>query len=1082
MSARFSISCLSSNCHLWLLLVLALVHLCFSDQKSRDALCMEGERQALIWFKQGLIDEADRLASWSGEKSDCCKWDGIVCDNITGHVHEIHLPGPATRFLGSYKHMKELDKQRLGGHLSRSLLELKQLKHLELSCNDFKRIQIPSFIGSLGTLRYLNLSESNFGGMIPPQIGNISELRVLSLRNLFENTPTFITKMQWLSGLRWLHHLDVSMIDLSKATDWFQVINTLPSLVELHLSVCLLSDLHPHVPSLNVTSLSLLDISVNAFVSPYIPRWIFSLTSLVSLDFSGCGFIPLPSSIYSFRNLTSLESLNIGSNYFMNSPLVSKQMSGNSKLVLDISNLSNLKFLDVSDCGVSSSGLHSLHNLTSLLSLYVSENQLTKAIPNSFGNLCNLRDLDLSSNNFGNAGLTHLLKSFFNCKSPSLESLDISQSGLSGPIPNSIGRLSSLKTLSLFGNMLNGSIPDSIGQLSKLNTLFFFNNSLTGVVTEAHFTKLVNLKYLFGEGNNLTLKLQVENWTPPFQLQFLFLNSWGLGPSFPLWLQSQRDLKVLDISNTGISSPMPPESFWRSLPNLTYLDMSQNNINDTLALFLLTKLEVLDLNSNQFIETLPSLSTGSLMPIFLDLSNNSFMGSLHHFLCFNGVEETQFLSLGYNHLSGVIPECWNKWSSLRVLILKNNNLSGEIPRTLGSLLNLQWLNMHGNNISGSLPSSLMNLSWLRILQLGKNELVGSIPPWIGTKLTFLRILNLRSNNLDGNIPDELCYLSYIQIIDLAKNNLSGIIPRCFNNFSVLTGMIKSNEFDMSLGVVAPSITASDALVMKGQEYTYKSFLRLVTLLDLSSNNFFGPIPSELTSLQELKSLNLSRNQMSGRIPEKIGDMNALESFDLSINNLSGELPLSLSRLNFLSSFNVSCNNFTGRIPVSTQLQSFNESSFLGNQLCGAPLSDQCAPNELPTRTTRHENEDDGLEWGLIINIVLGFVIGFWIILAPLIVSTSWRTAYFCLMSRLIKVKYKESKQLYKFEVTGNADGGYSNSDQKTVVVSYSAAGGYNKSYQKTVAVSYGIAGGSSSNENQVFKYEFFRVFGIPSSL
>ncbi|KAL8241554.1 hypothetical protein R6Q59_014908 [Mikania micrantha] len=174
-------------------------------------------------------------------------------------------------------------------------------------------------------------------------------------------------------------------------------------------------------------------------------------------------------------------------------------------------------------------------------------------------------------------------------------------------------------------------------------------------------------------------------------------------------------------------------------------------------------------------------------------------------------------------------------------------------------------------------------------------------------------------------------------------------------------------------------------------------------MDLSSNKFFGPIPSELTTLRALKSLNLSRNHLRGRIPEKIGDMNALESFDLSINNLFGELPISLSRLNFLSSFNVSFNNLTGRIPISTQLQSFNESSYLGNQLCGAPVNDLCVPTEVPAHTTRDEKEDDGLEWGLIINIVLGFVIGFWIILAPLIVSTSWRITYFRLMGKLIKV-------------------------------------------------------------------------------
>ncbi|KAF5808434.1 putative non-specific serine/threonine protein kinase [Helianthus annuus] len=111
------------------------------------------------------------------------------------------------------------------------------------------------------------------------------------------------------------------------------------------------------------------------------------------------------------------------------------------------------------------------------------------------------------------------------------------------------------------------------------------------------------------------------------------------------------------------------------------------------------------------------------------------------------------------------------------------------------------------------------------------------------------------------------------------------------------------------------------------------------LIDLSSNNLTGHIPSELMSLMELKSLNLSRNQLSGSIPEKIGNMKELISLDLSVNRLSGELPMSLSSLHFLSSFNVSFNNLTGRIPTGTQLQSFGESSFFGNKLCGAPLTE-----------------------------------------------------------------------------------------------------------------------------------------------
>ncbi|KAI3748941.1 hypothetical protein L6452_12391 [Arctium lappa] len=776
------------SCYFTLFLLVALSHLCSSDNNFNDVLCMDDERDALLQFKHGLIDGADRLTSWVGVEKDCCKWAGIVCDNFTGHVHQIHLPGRCNDDYSTAKEYEEASKQRLRGHLSPSLLNLKQIKHLDLSCNNFGGIQVPSFMGSLVNLRYLNLSRSGFGGTIPPQLGNLTELRILGLGSFHGDTDkselTSIRNMQWLSSVHLLHHLDMSGVDLSKAIDWLQVINTLPSLVELHLSSSQLLHIHPHVASLNLTSLSLLDLSRNHFSNSFVPQWIFSITGLVSLDLSLCGLHgPIPSSIHSFSNLTSLELLHVPGNDFMSSSLVLEGLSSIG---------GNLISLDISSCGVSSSGLDALHNLTSLLFLDLSDNQLTKPVPKSLGNLCSMRHIDMGENYFPNIRLTSLLESLFECKPPSWESLSLESSGLSchlpdqlgqmmnlvtlqlgnnhiagmipdsigrlsflkslylgenlisGPIPYSIGGLSSLELLDLSNNQLNGSLPDNLGQLLKLNTLDLSSNSLTGFVTEAHFDNLSRLKYLKGIDNDLTLRPRNANWIPSFQLQYLYLNSWNLGPQFLPWLQLQKELILLDISNTRISSTIP-EPFWRSFPKLQYIDMSQNQIQGRLF-GIPAMLVVINLSSNKFSGQLPQLANTSTAMI-LDLSNNSFVGSLHHLLCPYGEKSLQSLNLAHNHLSGVIPDCWMKWPDLIFLNLENNNLSGGIPRTLGSLSSLASLNMCSNKLSGRLPVSVKNLTNLQILQLARNELVGRIPEWFGRDLSSLRILNLRSNNL-----------------------------------------------------------------------------------------------------------------------------------------------------------------------------------------------------------------------------------------------------------------------------------------------------------------------------------------------
>ncbi|KAK9901471.1 hypothetical protein M0R45_002102 [Rubus argutus] len=51
---------------------------------SFNATCIEEERNALLEFKHGLGDPLSVLDSWVGK--DCCKWDGIVCNNRTDLV------------------------------------------------------------------------------------------------------------------------------------------------------------------------------------------------------------------------------------------------------------------------------------------------------------------------------------------------------------------------------------------------------------------------------------------------------------------------------------------------------------------------------------------------------------------------------------------------------------------------------------------------------------------------------------------------------------------------------------------------------------------------------------------------------------------------------------------------------------------------------------------------------------------------------------------------------------------------------------------------------------------------------------
>ncbi|KZV40614.1 receptor-like protein 12 [Dorcoceras hygrometricum] len=82
--------------------------------------CKETERQALLKFKKGLVDEYDVLSSWG--RSECCKWRGVGCSNKTGHVISLHL------------NEETLDQwHALRGNLSNNMLEYMKTLHMSVT-------------------------------------------------------------------------------------------------------------------------------------------------------------------------------------------------------------------------------------------------------------------------------------------------------------------------------------------------------------------------------------------------------------------------------------------------------------------------------------------------------------------------------------------------------------------------------------------------------------------------------------------------------------------------------------------------------------------------------------------------------------------------------------------------------------------------------------------------------------------------------------------------------------------------------------------------------------------------------------
>ncbi|XP_028111965.1 receptor-like protein EIX2 [Camellia sinensis] len=678
----------------------------------------------------------------------------------------------------------------------------------------------------------------------------------------------------------------------------------------------------------------------------------------------------------------SLEHLNLGYNAFHDVSGMLSLMSNQCSLrSFDMSGNRFDKKMFISYGILSSCTMYNFETLCS------SDNGFIGHLPDWLGQLKHLKYLDLSGNLFNGSNPNWLGR-----MSP-LHNIVLCANQFIGVFPPSLGNLSALRVLDLSYNKLNGTIPVSIGQLSNLKILDLSSNSLEGaVLSETHLSNLSMLEELRTSSAFLTLKVR-SDWIPPFQLKSLLMGSCRVGIQFPQWLQTQKKVVELDLSNTSISGTLPK---WLLDMPLWTLDLSHNHISGPI-LKLPSTLEFVCLSHNYISGPLPQ-NIGDMVPtsLTLSLADNLINGLIPNSLC--KIWTLDELDLSKNMLFGNLPQCWGdsrEIPNLWVMKFSSNKLSGIIPSSIGHLSRLGWLHLNNNSFYGELPMGLRNCTGLLVLDLGENGFSGNIPGWIG-ELESLRILRLHKNMFNGKIPLQLCQLSSLEIIDLANNNLEKTIPRCYGN---LSGMVLYEHSRLEYGQWFSENMMQD---MKGNELEYSTTLLYLVNMDLSRNNLTGTIPEELSLLSGLLGLNLSHNNLTGSIPKKIGGLKSLESLDFSNNKLSGTIPESMSNLSFISHLNLSYNSLSGRIPTGNQLQTLDDPSiYVGNsELCGAFVPKKCSNDEhsqpaQPSTSNEETYEGDVSEkvWFYLV-IMSGYATGLWGVIGVLLFKKNWRHAYF----------------------------------------------------------------------------------------
>lgn len=953
--------------------------------------CRSDQKDLLLQFKNSIsfnVPRSKKLPQWN-QNLDCCSWDGVTCED--GRVTGLNLSS-------------EWISGEIGNS---SLFNLKYLRHLDLSYNNFNSTipAMIGNLANLTYLNLSNagfggqISQeiSQLTRLVTLEISSLPYLQVSSLTLENPNLSMLVRNLSKLEEL-YLDGVNIS----APGSEWCQGLSSsLPDLRVLSLSNCSISG--PIHESLgNLQSLKVIRLDANN-LSATVPGFIAKFSNLNSLRLSSCGLYgTFPKEIF---QVPTLQIIDISNNPLLHGSLLefpknsafqglilsSTNFSGN--LTESIGNLRNLSRLDLSNCQFHGTLPRSTDQLTKLVYLDLSNNSFTGPVP-YFNMFNNLTKIVLSYNSLAGAissahweGLMKLLvvdlrnnllngsipSSLFSL--PSLEVVQLSHNQFDGQIPEFFSASSSLlDTIDLSINNLEGPIPMSIFDLRKLNILLLSSNKISGTIQLDKFQGCRNLTTLDLSYNNLSVVASENDptWSSFSKMSTLKLASCKL-KRFP-YLRNQSKLETLDLSNNQINGKVP-NWIWelgnghlrylnlscnnltslqepRTLPsNLNFLDLHSNQIRGNLPI-LPPVISYVDFSYNKFSSSIPNAPESTLSFLYYySLANNGLRGVIPQSFC--NASYLLVLDLSRNMLSGKVPECLSRLSqSLGVLNLQRNNFSGQIPDSFPVNCALETIDLNGNVINGQIPKSLANCKKLEVLNLGNNNLSDKFP-CVLINTSSLRVLVLRSNKFYGSIGcrKPIGTWENLQIVDLAHNEFDGNLPgECFKRWQAMTidedgdqSELKHLKFEVLKFDSQMYYQDTVTVTIKGLELELQKILTVFTSIDLSSNNFYGPIPGEIGQLRALYVLNLSHNALTGEIPSSVGNLQQLESLDLSSNNISGSIPASLIKLTFLSFLNLSFNQLVGMIPMGSQFSTFSAESFTGNKgLCGFPLLVKCS--------------------------------------------------------------------------------------------------------------------------------------------
>ena len=422
----------------------------------------------------------------------------------------------------------------------------------------------------------------------------------------------------------------------------------------------------------------------------------------------------------------------------------------------------------------------------------------------------------------------------------SLQTLAISENGLTGQIDTRIGTLTDLQELYCYGNEITGHIPTEIGLLTKMKIMTLAENKLSGPIPESikHLGNLKTFSVHNNEANTGFHSGPLPKFdTHPF-LSEVYLDGNSFTGSIPhlfLHMFNMTDEPVtIGLNNNQLTGTIPLSFLkFRSLT----LDVVGNNITG----FDPQICDSDDINSwmNGLVEEYGCDAILCPVDFYTDIGRQE-----------EDSVPCEECSIGTNGLLGATSCGSDEEDVVELAILAELYLAVN---------GKNWDEVGGWDIMVNIEDS-SDLTLPSYQDVDHCTFYGVTCDNVTKKVVEL---NLPSNGLEGMVPPSLFDLPSLRSLDLSGNELH--LDRDYGFGSV--GNAKSLEkLDMSSNDI--------------QKFTGIGAAKSLRELYVDDAYFFTPMDKEIYELPELRILHMQYSGLKNKIPQGLSQLTKLRAINL----------------------------------------------------------------------------------------------------------------------------------------------------------------------------------------------------------